>query len=173
MGKALLDWRLLGAGLLREAPRQARLCLESAANQKPSRQPRQVAQQSVTVCSTFLTTDERHQIWLFILRRAVERPTCNDGLRDRPRHRTSNWSRNSFPNWSWLKPTNSSQNFGIKRAGHRRLFFYVYRWNWLESTDFYLVIFSAKPLLAFIEEYWLWFQERLKRLGPNGYNKGK
>ena len=123
MGKALLDWRLLGAGLLREAPRQARLCLESAANQKPSRQPRQVAQQSVTVCSTFLTTDERHQIWLFILRRAVERPTCNDGLRDRPRHRTSNWSRNSFPNWSWLKPTNSSQNFGIKRAGHRRLFF--------------------------------------------------
>ena len=127
MGKALLDWRLLGAGLLREAPRQARLCLESAANQKPSRQPRQVAQQPVTICSTFLTTDERHQIWLFILRRAVERPTCNDGLRDRPRHRTSNWSRNSFPNWSWLKPTNSSQNFGIKRAGHRRLFFYVYR----------------------------------------------
>ena len=126
MGKALLDWRLLGAGLLREAPRQARLCLESAANQKPSRQPRQVAQQSVTVCSTFLTTDERHQIWLFILRRAVERPTCNDGLRDRPRHRTSNWSRNSFPNWSWLKPTSSSQNFGIKKELVMASSFFMY-----------------------------------------------
>ena len=32
---------------------------------------------------------------------------------------------------------------------------------------------SAKPLLAFIEEHWSCFQERLKRIGPNGYNKVK
>ena len=125
MGKALLDWRLLGAGLLREAPRQARLCLESAANQKPSRQPRQVAQQSVTICSTFLTTDERHQIWLFILRRAVERPTCNDGLRDRFRYRATHWTRHPFSNRSRLKQLDRLDNRALtKRAGIFQLFFY-------------------------------------------------
>ena len=62
-------------------------------------------QQSVTIALSLITTDGKLQIRLLKLRWAVERKARNDGLRNRTRHGTTDWTGNSFPNWSRLKPT--------------------------------------------------------------------
>ena len=71
---------------------------------RESRPSYQSPQQSVTICSSFLTTNERLQIRLLLICWAVERKTCNDGFRDRPRHRTTDRTRYSFPDRPRLSP---------------------------------------------------------------------
>ena len=81
-------------------------------------------QQSVTIALSLITTDGKLQIRLLKLRWAVERKARHDGLRNRTRHRTSDWARNSFPNWSRLKPTGYRSSIQEqKRVGYIQLFF--------------------------------------------------
>ena len=105
-GKQGLSDSWLATDQSRATPRQTPLdTLGRPQNTGEHSKDGKAPQQSVTMALSLIKTDGKLQIRLLKLRWAVERKARNDGLRNRTRYRTSDWARDSFPNWSRLKPT--------------------------------------------------------------------